>query len=331
MIWYKDNNDGIVISTRIRLARNIEKTPFPNALANKKEVNEKISSALLSGKNALPLEYIDLDKMSDLEKRKLEEEHLISPIMLEGKDRAVLMSKDKTMSIMLMEEDHIRLQVIMGGNRLDEAYDMATKTDDAIEEKISYAFDEEFGYLTSCPTNTGTGMRASLMLHLPALTMTRNIKKVIDSAAALGITVRGLYGEGSRADGSFYQISNSVTMGITETQIIEKLKTVVNQIIETEKKARSFLSSKSGEQLRDKLYRSYGVAKYARAVSSEEALSLISDVMLGMNMGIIKEKGKISPTEAMVLSSPALICGGGKELAAAERDRRRADFLRENL
>ncbi len=330
MIWYKDNNDGIVISTRIRLARNIEKTPFPNALANKKEVNEKISSALLSGKNALPLEYIDLDKVSDLEKRKLEEEHLISPIMLEGKDRAVLMSKDKTMSIMLMEEDHIRLQVIMGGNRLDEAYDMATKTDDAIEEKISYAFDEEFGYLTSCPTNTGTGMRASLMLHLPALTMTRNIKKVIDSAAALGITVRGLYGEGSRADGSFYQISNSVTMGITETQIIEKLKTVVNQIIETEKKARSFLSSKSGEQLRDKLYRSYGVAKYARAVSSEEALSLISDVMLGINMGIIKEKGKISPTEAMVLSSPALICGG-KELAAAERDRRRADFLRENL
>lgn len=330
MIWYKDDNDGIVISTRIRLARNIEKTPFPNALANKAEVNEKISSALLSGKNALPLEYIDLNKMSDLEKRKLNEEHLISPLMLEGKDKAVLISKDKTMSIMLMEEDHIRLQVIMGGNRLDEAYDMASKTDDAIEEKISYAFDEEFGYLTACPTNTGTGMRASLMLHLPALTMTRNIKKVIDSASALGITVRGLYGEGSRADGSFYQISNSVTMGITETQIIEKLKTVVNQIIETEKKARAFLSSKSGEQLRDKLYRSYGIVKYARAVSSEEALSLISDVMLGSTMGIIKEKGKISPTEAMVLSSPALICKD-KELSAAERDRRRADFLRDNL
>jgi protein arginine kinase len=227
-----------------------------------------------------------------------------------------------------MEEDHIRLQIIKSGLAIDEAYETADKVDDVIEESVTYAFDEEFGYLTACPTNAGTGLRASVMLHLPALTMTDNINRVISSAANIGIAVRGLYGEGTRAYGNLYQFSNQITMGLSEREILDKLKNVVNQIIEMEKKARTSLMTQNKDQIEDKLFRSYGTLKYARAISSSEAKSLLSDVMLGQNLGIIPKDGKITPLECIVKISPSLI---GASLAPAERDRKRADFIRDNI
>jgi protein arginine kinase len=330
MIWYQNNNNDIAVSTRIRLARNIDGVPFPNALKDTAETTEKIKNSILNSNSTLgrDFDFIDLDKMSDNDKQSLAEEHLISPQMLNGKGKSVLINKDKTMSIMLMEEDHIRLQIIKSGLAIDEAYETADKVDDVIEESVTYAFDEEFGYLTACPTNAGTGLRASVMLHLPALTMTDNINRVISSAANIGIAVRGLYGEGTRAYGNLYQFSNQITMGLSEREILDKLKNVVNQIIEMEKKARTSLLTQSKDQIEDKLFRSYGTLKYARAISSSEAKSLLSDVMLGQNLGIIPKDGKITPLECMVKISPSLI---GASLAPTERDRKRADFIRDNI
>ena len=332
MIWYKDNNSDIVVSTRIRLARNLDKTPFPNALKDTKEVTEKIKNAILGSNATLAkdFDFIDLDNTPALRKQEMAEEHLISLVMCEGKGKSVLVSKDKTMSIMLMEEDHIRLQIIKDGYALEDAYSLASKVDDVIEENVTYAFDNDFGYLTACPTNTGTGMRASVMLHLPALTMTENINKVIASAGSLGIEVRGLYGEGTKAYGSLYQISNRVTLGMSEEQSLEKLKNIVGQIVEMETKARKALTDNSADALSDKLYRSYGTLKYARSISSSEAKSLLSDVMLGQNLGILPKEGKITPLECMVITEPALLCDG-KELSPAERDKKRAELIRNNI
>lgn len=332
MIWYKDNNSDIAVSTRIRLARNLDKTPFPNALKDTKEVTEKIKNAILGSNSTLAkdFDFIDLDNTPTIRKQEMAEEHLISPVMCEGKGKSVLVSKDKTMSIMLMEEDHIRLQIIKDGYALEDAYSLASKVDDVIEENVTYAFDNDFGYLTACPTNTGTGMRASVMLHLPALTMTENINKVIASAGSLGIEVRGLYGEGTKAYGSLYQISNRVTLGMTEEQSLERLKNIVGQVIEMETKARKALTDNSMDALSDKLYRSYGTLKYARSISSSEAKSLLSDVMLGQNLGILPIEGKITPLECMVITEPALLCGG-KELSPAERDKKRAELIRDSI
>lgn len=331
MIWYKDKNDGTVISTRIRLARNIADTPFPASLKDKTGASRKIRDAV---KNSAELSdrmmYLELDNASDLNKLSLEEEHLISPQMLEGAGKAVILSKDNTVSVMLMEEDHIRLQVIYGGQRLDEAYREASRIDDIIESGVNYAYDEEFGYLTACPTNAGTGMRASVMMHLPGLTYTKNINRIIASATSLGIEIRGLYGEGTEADGCLYQISNRITMGLSENEIIEKLKNVVKQISDAEQKARDILMKESAGELEDKLWRSYGVLKYARKISSAEAKALLSDVMLGENLGILNIKGTMSPLEGMIRSTPSMI-SAGKEMTPEERDRARAELLRENI
>lgn len=332
MIWYKENNSDIVVSTRIRLARNLDKTPFPNTLKDTAEATEKIKNAILGSNSTLSKEFdfISLDNTPALRKQELAEIHLISPIMCNGKGKSVMISKDNSMSIMLMEEDHIRLQVIKGGFSLDEAYSLASKVDDVIEESIDYAFDDTFGYLTACPTNTGTGMRASVMMHLPALTITENIGRIISSAASLGIEVRGLYGEGTKAYGNLYQFSNRTTLGISEEQVIEKLKKIVNQITETEQKARKLLKEQNYDKLCDKLFRSYGTLKYARSISSSEAKALLSDVILGQNMDIIPKESKITPLECMIISEPALV-SGGKDLKPEERDKKRAEMIRNNI
>lgn len=330
MIWYKDNNNDIAVSTRIRLARNLDGIPFPNALSDKSQASEKIKQAILGGNSTLArdFDFLNLDNASVGDKQSLAEEHLISPQMLDGKEKSVLISKDKTMSIMLMEEDHIRLQIIKGGLALDEAYETANRVDDVIEENAAYAFDEEFGYLTACPTNTGTGMRASVMLHLPALTLTENISRVIRSAANMGIAVRGLYGEGTRAYGNLYQFSNQITMGLSEKEILEKLKNIVNQIIDMEKNARKTLIEKNRDALEDKLFRSFGTLKYARSISSSEAKSLLSDVWLGHASGILPNDGKLTEIECMVKIAPSFI---GADLSPAERDKKRAEYIRENI
>ncbi len=332
MIWYKDNTDDIVISTRIRLARNIAGVAFPNALSDKTKIRNAIKDALTKRAGVLSdtFSYILLDDISNLEKSKLAEEHLISSEMLEGEGKAVLISEDKNISVLLMEEDHMRLQVIKPGLCLEEAYDLADKIDDLAEESLDFAFDEQWGYLTACPTNTGTGMRASVMMHLGALTLTNNIQKVISSAQNLGITVRGLYGEGSKSFGCMYQISNRATQGHTEKEIIQSLSNIVNRIAELEKSARESLSKNNEDEISDRVYRAYGTLKYARKLTSSEAKALLSDVLLGKNMGIIKETGKKAVTELMVLGEPAMLCDT-EEILPDERDKKRAELIRQNI
>lgn len=333
MIWYKESkDDDIIVSTRVRLARNLEKYPFPETISAdlRDEVTEKVKNAVLNSNSTLSKEFKFI-KMSDLkpyECEELAERHLISSEMKKSGDGAVFVSDDENMSIMLMEEDHIRLQVILGGAKLKKAWELANKIDDVLEENLTYAFSEKFGYLTACPTNTGTGMRASVMMHLPALTLTGNINKIVSSASALGLTVRGLYGEGSKAYGNLYQISNQITLGISEEEIIEKLENISSQIEKHEKESREAI--KHNDPVCDKLWRSYGTLKFARNISSFEAKALISDVILGENMGIIDIKGKKSKIELMIESEPALIMQG-KKLSPEERDKKRAEFLRENV
>ncbi len=334
MLWYENKNNDIVVSTRIRLARNLKDTPFPMFMSEdaKSKAADTLTAALVEGNSAIAKDFTvyKLDEMTDTDKQAMIEEHLISPDIAKGKGGRVLVSNDKTMSIMLMEEDHIRLQIIKSGYELDSAYELADKVDDVIEENVDYAFDKDFGYLTSCPTNAGTGLRASVMLHLPALVMTGNIQRVLSSASNMGIAVRGIYGEGSRSVGDMYQFSNQVTLGASERDIISKLKGIVDQIIELEKQARENLMKENKTALEDRVWRSYGTLKYARVLSSEEAKKLLSDVMLGINMGIINSDANI--VELMIKSEPCQIMkAAGKNLDAGERDTARASMIREGL
>jgi len=333
MLWYEENNSKIAQSTRIRLARNLSGMSFPQNMDKdkKREVLNKIKDDILNGNSALEFSYYDMEKLPDIERLVLCEKHLISREMSQSDAGGVLVDKSQNMSIMLMEEDHIRLQIIKSGLCLDEAYSLANKVDDVISETVKYAFDEDFGYLTSCPTNTGTGMRASVMLHLPALVMTNKIESILHSASSMGITVRGFYGEGSKSIGSLYQFSNRVTLGADENEICDKLNAVVKQIIDKEQAVRDYLKSNNYEELSDRLWRSYGILRYARNISSEEAKNRLSDVKLGIDMGIIDDTG-INPMKISVITEPGFVIqSAGKNLAPQARDKKRADIIRQLL
>ena len=331
MIWYKEKNDNdIIVSTRVRLARNLEKYPFPERLNEEgsKKVLDELKGAVMNSGSALNFTFKAMAELSRAEKQVLSEKHLISLEMSQRDRGGVLVSEDENMSIMMLEEDHLRLQIILGGFRLKEAWELADKVDSLIEESVNYAFSEEFGYLTACPTNTGTGMRASVMMHLPALTVTNNIGKIITSASKLGLTVRGLYGEGSKAHGNLYQVSNQVTLGMSEEEIIASLENIVKQIEKHEKDAREKL--KENEEFTDKLWRALGTLRFARIVSSNEAKSLISQVILGKNMGIIDIEEKTPLISLMVETEPAILMNG-ETLTPQERDKKRGELLRENI
>ncbi len=336
MIWYKQKNDNdIIVSTRVRLARNLSKYPFPNAMNKEtlKKAREEIENCIMNSNSTLSKDFkiYNMLDLEDTDKKMLAEKHLVSFELLDNKESSVLINKDENMSVMLMEEDHLRLQVIMGGLKLDEAYETANRVDDVIDENVQYAFDADFGYLTSCPTNTGTGLRASVMMHLPALTMTNSIQRIISSAGGLGIAIRGMYGEGSKAYGSLYQISNQVTLGLNEKEIIEKVKNIVNQIAEHEKQARKKLLENNRDYIEDKIYRAYGTLKYARTISSKEAKALISDVLMGKNMGIINvDNGEL--IELMIMVEPAYIEHmAKKKLSPDQRDKKRAELIRDAI
>lgn len=336
MIWYKEKNDNdIIVSTRVRLARNLSKYPFPNAMNKEtlKKAREEIENCIVNSNSTLSKDFkiYNMLDLEDTDKKMLAEKHLVSFELLDNKEASVLINKDENMSVMLMEEDHLRLQVIMGGFKLDEAYETANRVDDVIDENVQYAFDADFGYLTSCPTNTGTGLRASVMMHLPALTMTNSIQRIISSAGGLGIAIRGMYGEGSKAYGSLYQISNQVTLGLNEKEIIEKVKNIVNQIAEHEKQARKKLLENNRDYIEDKIYRAYGTLKYARTISSKEAKALISDVLMGKNMGIINvDNGEL--IELMIMVEPAYIEHmANKKMSPDQRDKKRAELIRDAI
>ena len=329
--WYigeGDHND-IVISTRLRIARNLADYPFPVRLDNKSkiEVNEKIRDALDGKEN---LTYTELKTLTRSQIVSLAERHLISPEFASNSDaRALLMSDNEDISIMLCEEDHIRIQVMKSGLALKEAYELADKIDTEINQSLKYAFDEKLGYLTQCPTNLGTGMRASVMLHLPALTAKGQIGSLASTVSKLGLTIRGAYGEGMSAMGDLYQLSNQVSLGISEKSAIDNLKTITLQLAAQERAAREE-ASKSIET-EDAVFSAYGILKSARILSTKEFMSLISKVRLGAVLGMIKTDLK-TINELMVSMQPATINAFvGKTLSLEERDVERAKLVRERL
>ncbi|EOD00642.1 protein arginine kinase [Caldisalinibacter kiritimatiensis] len=333
----KGPESDIVVSSRIRLARNLEDINFPQMITKEaaESSTQRIKDAILSSNSVLTreFEFKRLREISELDRNVLVEKHLISHTLLERPQiGSFLLSKDEKVTIMINEEDHIRMQVLLPGLRLEEGWDLCSKIDDVLEERLKYAFDEKLGYLTSCPTNVGTGMRASVMVHLPALVLTGTINKVLQAVTQIGLTVRGLYGEGTNAMGNLFQISNQITLGESEEKIIEKLKNVVLQIINKERKAREKLLNSNKVQIEDKVYRSLGILKSARIISSKEAMKLLSNVKMGIDMGIIDEVDKEEINKLMITVQPANIQKRAmKELTQFERDIKRAELIREKL
>ncbi|WP_129599893.1 protein arginine kinase [Anaerophilus nitritogenes] len=330
--------DGdIIISSRIRLARNLEEFPFPIALTKgkSKEVHELISDTILKGNSSLKNEckFIELNEISSLERQVLVEKHIISPYLAANYEKsAALLNQDESISIMINEEDHIRIQCLLPGFQLENAFDIADKVDDVLEEGVKYAFDEKLGYLTSCPTNIGTGIRASVMIHLPALSMVGYMNRILQAANQIGLAVRGLYGEGTEFIGNVFQISNQLTLGRSEKEIIQNLKDVTKQIIQKERDARSTILSNNKIQLEDKIYRSFGILCNARILTTQECMKLLSDVRLGMDLGILKDVSTENVNEIMVLIQPSYLQKqANKSLSSNERDIRRATMVREKL
>jgi protein arginine kinase len=334
------NGDGpdndIVLSSRIRLARNIKSIPFPDRLDGQgaarvigmiKEAIER--NPVLAG----DFNFTVLKSISPLDARVLVEKHLISPALVERHENsAVFTRKDHRVSIMVNEEDHIRMQVLLPGLQLEAGWDLAGKIDDVLEESINYAFDEDMGYLTACPTNTGTGMRASVMVHLPALVLTNQFNRLSQALNHLGLVVRGIYGEGTEVVGNMVQSSNQLTLGKSEEHIIESLKGMTKEIINNEKQARNALVSGNKTVLEDKVCRSYGLLTGARIISSRELMELLSDVRLGMDLGVLTEVNRRDINEIMLESQPAsLQKKAGKQLSDTERDVFRSELIRKKL
>lgn len=329
--WYigaGEQND-VVISTRIRLARNIDEYPFPCKLDTKlrTKLNKKIGDAICDKEQ---LNFIEMKTLTQPQIVSLAEKHIISPEFASSYDgRALLLSDSEDISIMLCEEDHIRLQVMKPGLSLLEAYETADRIDNELNEKLNYAFDKRLGYLTQCPTNLGTGMRASVMLHLPALTACGKMSSISSTVSKLGLTVRGAYGEGTAPMGDLYQLSNQVTLGISEQSAIENLKTITLQIAAQERAARTELVKNIETQ--DEIFRAYGILKSARILSTKEFLALISKVRLGAVAGFINVKPE-TVNELMISMQPATInAAKGKNMTSRERDIERANEVRQRM
>lgn len=336
MKWYLETGPrgDVVISTRIRIARNIVDFPFPCKLDGEQgaKVVERARAALLdSREEASKYDFIDMQKLTPARAMSLSEKHLISPEFARNREgRALILSKDESVSIMLNEEDHIRIQVMLPGMQLDEALSKANVIDDHFDSKLRYAFDENLGYLTQCPTNLGTGLRASVMLHLPALEQSGAVGNLTAAVSKLGLVIRGTFGEGSRARGAFYQLSNQVTLGISEKQAIDNLSVVANELISQELAAREALR-KTGAALEDKIWRSYGILVTARLLTTDEFMALVSNVRLGATMKLI-DTGLETINELINEVQPStLTASAGRNLDSQSRDELRARIVREKL
>lgn len=320
-----------VVSSRIRLARNLKKYAFPMMLseAESGQVIQEIAEVFSEETLREAFDIKILKDMDPLTRQEMVESHLMSPNLLNmHKKGALIISKDKSVSIMLNEEDHLRIQCIEKGFDIDKAFELANEIDNKLEEKLEYAFDEKLGYLTSCVTNVGTGLRASVMMHLPALRMIGEIKKIVQTLSKIGLTVRGGYGEGSEALGNMFQISNQITLGASEKEIIGAVHNIITQLIEKERNARRLLMEKDPLLIEDKVYRSYGVLKNARLLNYKECMMLLSDVILGADLGIITEISNSTLHHIMNAIQPAsLQLIFDKNFDGRERDVKRAEYI----
>jgi len=326
----------IVISSRIRLARNVGGSPFlSRATRNQRQhLETKIRDIILSAQIAPQMLYVDLDSAPEIDRTLLVERHLISkPHAAAEGARGVAIGEDETVSIMVNEEDHLRIQVLRSGLQLEEAWEQINQIDDRLESKLDWAFHPRFGYLTACPTNVGTGIRVSVMLHLPALKLTGEIEKVFRAAKDMRLAVRGLYGEGTEATGDFYQISNQTTLGKSEEEIISDFKhQVIPKIIDYEHHARRTLLNDRTVALDDKVCRALGILRSARLLASEETLFLLSHLRMGVNLGRVKDIDLRTLNELFLLTQPAHLQKiQGKKLEGDLRRAARADYIRQRL
>ena len=328
-------NSDIVISSRIRMARNLNKLPFPHR-ANKKQQEEILNKTREAIENSDYLKktmFLELASLDNVDKQFLIERHLMSrEHASKSNHKAIVISEEEIVSIMINEEDHLRIQVMQSGFNLFEAWQIIDRIDDELSAKLDFAFLPEWGYLTACPTNTGTGLRGSVMLHLPALVMNKQINKVLQVINKISFTARGLYGEGTQALGNFFQISNQVALGHNEDEIIDNIHGVIKQLIEQETQARAAMMSGNKELLVDRISRSFGTLKNAHIISSNETVELLSMVRLGLDLGIIKDVERGLINELFILIQPAHLQKlKGEKLSSQERDVKRAAIIREKL
>ncbi len=340
--WYEEQNEqsDVVISSRIRLARNFVKYPFsPKLSSEQAELLCKDIHNRLDEKKAKLEEivgkyyYYNVTKANDIEKEALAERHIITKKLVDKKQHVgVVMTEDESVSLMLNEDDHIRIQVISSGMNLLPLLEKANTIDDFISETLEYAFDDKLGYLTSSPTNVGTGLRASVMVYLPALATSGKIDKLIDEVNKYGVSIRGIYGEGNKSVANIYQISNIKTLGMSETEIIQNLITIVDQVIKQERRRREFLLDSNFDKYEDQVYRSYGVLRYAKQISTADAMTLLSQLKFGYDSKIIASKEIPSFYKLMMAIQPANLQKFlGKNVGTKERERARAKFLNESL
>lgn len=335
MSWKNEDKErDIVISSRVRLARNIKDVPFPVLLPEKRAM-ELVNSidACLGGQETLETTFqrYDISKLDKNEKRVLMEKRLISKELGTHWGAAVFINREGDLSVMVNEEDHIRIQCILDGFQLNNTYKRANGVDDVLESCMEFSFHERFGYLTSCPTNAGTGMRASVMLHLPTMTLNDQIQSMMLTLSKFGLTIRGIYGEGSQALGDLYQISNQNTMGVTEHDIIQTLHDVAREIIKKERELRNDMLINKRVFLEDKIFRAYGILSNARSIDSEESMKLLSLVRLGADLELLNED--ISVINRLMLDIQPGILSSKYDMTATETERHRirAEHIRKEL
>lgn len=334
MNWYLQSNENsdVAKSTRIRLARNLPNFKFN--LTNKEEIEaleNKIKESLYAV--GYGLRFFKLKDMDDITKMSLVEKNLISPEFVLDKNDigSILINDEENICVMIGNEDHLEIQVFSCGLDLENTLNLAIEMDQKIEEILGYAIHKKYGYLTACPNKVGTGLRASVMVHLPALSKTKNTKKVLEAINSFGINIRGVYGENTESTGDMYQISNKQTLGITEKEIIQNLTVIVEKILKQERQARKILA-KDDIALEDLIYRSYGILKYCKKISSEEVRRLLSNIKLGTDLGILKELSDLKVQKLYLYTKPANLQKIlGEQYEALERDIKRAEVIKQIL
>lgn len=333
MNWYlqSENNSDVAISTRVRFARNINGYRFNLNKSELETLEKRIQDNIYA--IGYGLKYFKLKDMDDITKMSLVEKNLISPdfILKRNETGSVLINDEENICIMIGEEDHLRIQIFNCGLDLENALNLAIELDEKIEDMFGYCVNKKYGYLTSCPSNVGTGLKASVMVHLPALSKTKNIKKVLEAISNFGINIRGVYGENSEVSGDMYQISNKQTLGITENEIVKNLKVIVEKIIEQERQARKFLT-KDAIDIEDRIYRKYGILSSARKITSEETRELLSEIKLGVDLGILKELTDLQVKKIYLYTKPANLQKYlGEQYETIERDIKRAEIIKQIL
>ena len=335
--WLKTTgpHSNIIISSRVRLARNLKGIPFSH-WADKKHkegVLKKVKAAISTNSYTKDALFLQMSDLNSLDKQFLIERHLISrEHALRANHKAVVIGENEILSIMINEEDHVRTQVMQSGFNLVEAWQIMKKIDQGFEKTLDFAFSQDWGYLTACPTNTGTGLRASVMLHLPALVLSKQINKVLQAITKLSLTARGFYGEGTEASGNFFQISNQVTLGHSEEDILDNINRIIKQVIGHEQNARQALFEQDRARIEDRIWRASSTLKNARMITSKEAIDLFSSVRLGIDMGILKGLNIQAINKIFIIIQPAHLQKlEGKTFSAQERDVKRAELIRREL